>query len=156
MRYTGGKSHLLADRVLIRQQTKVKHGKAHYYSRHGQRKAAGRKVVAVGKGKVTTRKVLPIEVKVGDQILYGKYSARKLKSTSRIISSSIKMTSSHRVEIIGGFIMSKQIKYGTKPARLSKAAWTNWPNAVKATLGPKGRYVVLDRNSVRPPSPTTA
>ncbi|MBI4677308.1 MAG: co-chaperone GroES [Elusimicrobia bacterium] len=38
------------------------------------------KIAAVGKGKVTEEgKVLPMEVKVGDRILYGKYSGNELK-----------------------------------------------------------------------------
>lgn len=37
------------------------------------------KIVAVGKGKVTEEgKVLPMEVKVGDKILYGKYSGTEV------------------------------------------------------------------------------
>ncbi|MBI5622914.1 MAG: co-chaperone GroES [Elusimicrobia bacterium] len=38
------------------------------------------KIIAVGKGKVTEDgKTLPMEVKVGDRILYGKYSGNELK-----------------------------------------------------------------------------
>jgi chaperonin GroES len=37
------------------------------------------KVVAVGKGKVSDEgKVIPLEVKVGDRILYGKYSGAEV------------------------------------------------------------------------------
>ena len=37
------------------------------------------KVVAVGKGKVSDEgKVIPLEVKVGDKILYGKYSGAEV------------------------------------------------------------------------------
>lgn len=37
------------------------------------------KVVAVGKGKVTeSGKVQPLEIKVGDRILYGKYSGTEI------------------------------------------------------------------------------
>jgi len=37
------------------------------------------KVVAVGKGKVEDGKVQPLEVKVGDKVLYGKYSGTEIK-----------------------------------------------------------------------------
>ena len=37
-------------------------------------------IVAVGKGKVTDEgKVLPLDVKAGDRILYGKYSGTEIK-----------------------------------------------------------------------------
>ena len=38
------------------------------------------KVIAVGKGKVTEDgKVLPLDVKVGDKVLFGKYSGTEVK-----------------------------------------------------------------------------
>jgi chaperonin GroES len=38
------------------------------------------KVIAVGKGKVTEEgKVIPLDVKVGDKILFGKYSGTEVK-----------------------------------------------------------------------------
>jgi len=38
------------------------------------------KVIAVGKGKITEEgKVLPLDVKVGDKILFGKYSGNEIK-----------------------------------------------------------------------------
>ena len=37
------------------------------------------KVIAIGKGKVEDGKVIPIEVKVGDKVLYGKYSGTEIK-----------------------------------------------------------------------------
>jgi chaperonin GroES len=38
------------------------------------------KVIAVGKGKVTEEgKVIPLDVKVGDKILFGKYSGSEVK-----------------------------------------------------------------------------
>ena len=38
------------------------------------------KVIAVGKGKVTEEgKVIPMDVKVGDKILFGKYSGSEIK-----------------------------------------------------------------------------
>ena len=38
------------------------------------------KVIAVGKGKITEDgKILPMDVKVGDKVLYGKYSGTEIK-----------------------------------------------------------------------------
>lgn len=38
------------------------------------------KVIAVGKGKITEEgKVIPLDVKVGDKILFGKYSGNEIK-----------------------------------------------------------------------------
>ena len=37
------------------------------------------KVVAVGKGKREGDKVIPLEVKVGDKVLYGKYSGTEIR-----------------------------------------------------------------------------
>jgi chaperonin GroES len=38
------------------------------------------KVIAVGKGKITEEgKTLPLDVKVGDRILFGKYSGNEIK-----------------------------------------------------------------------------
>jgi chaperonin GroES len=38
------------------------------------------KVVAVGKGKRDGDKVIPLEVKVGDKVLYGKYSGTEIRA----------------------------------------------------------------------------
>lgn len=36
------------------------------------------KIVAVGKGKVLDGKEIPLEVKIGDKVLYGKYSGTEI------------------------------------------------------------------------------
>src|SRR5436305_7400359 len=41
--------------------------------------------------------------------------------------------------------MSKQIKYGDEARRALQQGVDKLSNAVKATLGPKGRYVILDK-----------
>src|SRR4029077_3560402 len=41
--------------------------------------------------------------------------------------------------------MAKQIKYGDEARRALQGGVYKLANAVKATLGPKGRYVVLDK-----------
>src|SRR5688572_4150423 len=41
--------------------------------------------------------------------------------------------------------MAKQLKYQDEAARAIKAGVDKLANAVKVTMGPKGRYVVLDK-----------
>jgi chaperonin GroES len=37
------------------------------------------KVIAAGKGKLVDGKVMPLDVKVGDEVLFGKYSGTEIK-----------------------------------------------------------------------------
>ena len=53
------------------------------------------KVVAVGRGKLSEEgKVIPLDVKAGDRILFGKYSAPRSRSMARSTSSCVRKTSS--------------------------------------------------------------
>src|SRR6267142_1386975 len=73
------------------------------------------KVIAAGNGKVSEDgKKIPLDVKTGDKILFGKYSGSQVKIDEEARSSLLK----------GINIMAA---------------------AVKATLGPKGRNVVIDK-----------
>lgn len=38
------------------------------------------KVIAIGKGKLTDKGLQPLEVKVGDRVLYGKYSGTEINT----------------------------------------------------------------------------
>ena len=49
----------------------------------------------------------------------------------------------------------KELKFA-EDARALQAGVDAVADAVKVTLGPKGRYVVLDKKFGAPPSPTTA
>ena len=51
----------------------------HHHPRHGQGEAAGRKVMAVGPGKTEDGKVLTLDVKAGDRVLFGKYAGTEIK-----------------------------------------------------------------------------
>lgn len=44
--------------------------------------------------------------------------------------------------------MAKELKYNTEARELLKEGADMLANAVKVTLGPKGRNVVIDKNSV--------
>ncbi len=71
----------LGDRVLVRpaEKEEIKRSGIIIPDTAKEKPQEG-KVVAVGKGKVTDEgKVLPMEVKAGDRILYGKYSGTEIK-----------------------------------------------------------------------------
>ena len=71
----------LGDRVLLQpvEQKEVKKGGIIIPDTAKEKPQEG-KVIAVGKGKTTEDgKVLPMEVKAGDRVLYGKYSGSEIK-----------------------------------------------------------------------------
>lgn len=70
----------LADRVLIRalDATDDKVGSL-YIPDTAKEKPQEGKVEAVGPGRVEDGKTVPLEVKVGDRVLYGKYSGTEVK-----------------------------------------------------------------------------
>ena len=71
----------LGDRVLVKpvEKTETKRGGIIIPDTAKEKPQEGL-VVATGKGKVTEDgKVLPMDVKAGDKILYGKYSGSELK-----------------------------------------------------------------------------
>ena len=71
----------LQDRVIVRrleEEEKTKGGII--IPETAKEKPQEGKVIAVGKGKVTEDgKVIPLDVKVGDKILFGKYSGTEIK-----------------------------------------------------------------------------
>lgn len=70
----------LGDRVLIRPLEKKAEKSGIIIPDTAKEKPQEGKVVAVGKGKVTEDgKLLPMDVKVGDKVLYGKYSGTEIK-----------------------------------------------------------------------------
>ena len=52
--------------------------------------------------------------------------------------------------------MPKILKFDEDARRSLEAGVNKLANAVKVTLGPRGRNVVIDRSGAPPPSPTTA
>ena len=78
---TNVKIQPLGDRVLVKpmEAKEVKKGGIIIPDTAKEKPQEG-KVVAAGKGKVTEDgKILPMEVKSGDRILYGKYSGTEIK-----------------------------------------------------------------------------
>ncbi|MDW8055447.1 MAG: co-chaperone GroES [Elusimicrobiota bacterium] len=71
----------LGDRVLVKplEEKEVKKGNIIIPDTAKEKPQQG-EVIAVGKGKVTEDgKLIPMEVKVGDKVLYGKYSGTEIK-----------------------------------------------------------------------------
>ena len=78
---TGVKIRPLGDRVLVKPMEKADEKRSGIIIPDtAKEKPQEGEVVAAGKGKTTDEgKLLPIEVKVGDRILYGKYSGTEIK-----------------------------------------------------------------------------
>ncbi|MEN3014305.1 MAG: co-chaperone GroES [Endomicrobiia bacterium] len=71
----------LGDRVLVKplEEKEVKKGNIIIPDTAKEKPQQG-EVIAVGKGKITEDgKLLPMDVKVGDKVLYGKYSGTEIK-----------------------------------------------------------------------------
>jgi chaperonin GroES len=71
----------LGDRVLVKpvEQKEVKKGGIIIPETAKEKPQEG-EIIAIGKGKITNDgKVLPMDVKPGDKILYGKYSGTEVK-----------------------------------------------------------------------------
>ncbi len=71
----------LGDRVLVKpiEEKEVKRGNIIIPDTAKEKPQQG-EVIAVGKGKVTEDgKVIPMDVKVGDKVLFGKYSGTEIK-----------------------------------------------------------------------------
>ena len=118
------------------------------------------KVIAVGKGKVEKDgKVTPLDVKEGDTILFGKYSGQEIKidgeeylimREEEILGVIDRSRNARHERSVNGrktetTNMAKQIIYGEESRQAILRGVNQLANAVKVTLGPKGRNVVLDK-----------
>jgi chaperonin GroES len=74
------KVHPLADRVAIRplEETETMRGGL-YIPDTAKEKPQQGEVIAVGPGRVEKGERIPLELKVGDRVLYGKYSGTEVK-----------------------------------------------------------------------------
>ena len=110
------------------------------------------KVLAVGDGKVNedTGKRTPLDVAEGDEVLYSKYGGTEIKVDgeellvlresdvlAKVQSSPFRRTETHMAH--------KELKYDAEARKALEQGVDAVANAVKVTLGPKGRYVVLDK-----------
>lgn len=70
----------LADRVVVEPKTEAEEKIGSLYVPDtAKEKPQEGTVVAVGSGKYEDGKLIPLEVKVGDKVLYGKYSGTEVK-----------------------------------------------------------------------------
>src|SRR5213078_1714144 len=107
------------------------------------------KVIAVGKGKVSEDgKVMPLDVKVGDKILFGKYSGSEIKIDGE------EHLIMREEDILGvvdgsgrrGSMAAKLVKFGQDARQKIFRGVNILADAVTVTLGPRGRNVVLDKS----------
>ena len=112
-------------------------------------------VLAVGNGKILENGTkVALDVKVGDKILFGKYSGhgdqdrrrgRPDPARRRSPGRSGVVASARTVERSQAEHMAKQITYGDESRQAILRGVNRLADAVKVTLGPKGRNVVLDK-----------
>lgn len=71
----------MQDRIIVKRvEEETKTAGGIFIPETAKEKPQQGEVVAVGKGKVTEEgKVLPLDVKVGDKVLFGKYSGTEIK-----------------------------------------------------------------------------
>ena len=118
-------------------------------------------VMAVGKGKrLEDGKLVALDVKVGDRILFGKYSGNEIKldGTEYIIMREDDVLGSSgcgrpsglesqliQIRITRKTSMAKQIIYSDDSRQAILRGVNQLADAVKVTLGPRGRNVVLEK-----------
>ena len=116
-----------------------------------QEKPQEGKVVAVGgSAKTEDGKIIPMDVKVGDKVLFGKWSGTEVKINGKEYSimkeSDIMGISENNLILIKGEKMAKVVKFDAE-ARSAMIRGVNiLADTVKVTLGPKGRNVVMDKS----------
>ena len=76
---TGAKVNPLADRVVVKalEETETMRGGL-YIPDTAKEKPQQGEIIAVGPGKYEDGKLVPMSVKVGDKVLYGKYSGTEV------------------------------------------------------------------------------
>ena len=118
-------------------------------------------VIAAGDGKVTDDgDRVKLDVKAGDTILFGKYSGQEIKldgveylimKEDEVLAAIEGAAAGHdrrrpRPRTTGRDAeMAKQITYGDASRQAILRGVNSLANAVKVTLGPKGRNVILDK-----------
>src|SRR4029450_9239111 len=105
------------------------------------------KVKAAGNGRVgDDGKKIPLDVKVGDRILFGKYSGSQVKLDDKEYSIMREEDVRASLEEEGETLpRPKQLKFDEDARAALLRGMNIMAQAVKATLGPKGRNVVIDK-----------
>jgi chaperonin GroES len=126
----------LADRVLIEShEAETKTASGIYIPDSAQEKPMQGKVIAVGSG----TKDIEMELKVGDTVLYGKYSG------SEITVDGNDYVIMKQSDVLAILTMAKEIKFDVDARNELKKGIDALADAVKVTLGPKGRNVIIDK-----------
>src|SRR5690606_14394553 len=112
-------------------------------------------VIAVGSGKLLDNgERVPLEVKVGDHIIFAKYGGTEVKLNgteylilreSDILAVVEKSSLRNRKRRRPKGMAAKQLAFDSEARRALERGVNAVANAVKVTLGPKGRNVVLER-----------
>ena len=110
------------------------------------------KVLAVGDGKYDEDgdKRIPLDVSEGDEVLYSKYGGTEITVDGEDL---LVLRESDVLAKVETPVSEQGVLNGTQGTEVQRggapgargAASTRSPNAVKVTLGPTGRYVVLDK-----------
>ena len=103
-------------------------------------------VLAVGPGRRSeqTGELIPLDVKVGDTVVYCKYGGTEITDRRRGPSDPHRpRRARHRHQV--GAHMPKILKFDEDARRALEAGVNKLADAVKVTLGPKGRNVVLEK-----------
>ena len=108
------------------------------------------KVLAVGDGKLDEDggKRMPLDVAKGDNVLYSKYGGTEIKVDGEdllVLRESRRPRQGRGLERGQRHMAHKELKYDAEARKALEAGVDAVANAVKVTLGPKGRYVVLDK-----------
>ena len=108
------------------------------------------KVLAVGDGRFDEdgEKRIPLDVSKGDKVLYSKYGGTEIKVDGEdllVLRESDVLAKVEPRKRRTETMAHKELKYDGEARKALEAGVDAVANAVKVTLGPKGRYVVLDK-----------
>src|SRR5881296_2568198 len=145
----------LADRVVIKplEETETMKGGL-YIPDTAKEKPIQGEVTAVGPGRREKGEAVPMELKVGDRVIYGKYSGTQvdLDGEEYII-----IKEADVLAKVGGAsftedeaMAAKYLEFNVEARARLKRGVDKLADAVKVTLGPKGRNVVIDKKFGNP------
>ena len=101
-------------------------------------------VLAVGPGRRSeqTGELVPMDVSVGDTVVYSKYGGTEISSAGEDL---LILNARDVLATIKQAAMTKILKFDEEARRGLEAGVNKLADAVKVTLGPRGRNVVIDK-----------
>ena len=143
--------HPLEDRVVIMpsDESEAMRGGL-YIPDTAKEKPTQGKVIAVGPGRIEKGDRVPMDLAVGDKVIYGKYSGTQfqLGDDEVIIIKASDILGQTRLGFARKEIESmaaKELHFDAEARSALKSGVDQLADAVKVTLGPKGRNVVIDK-----------